>query len=67
MFEEFKGRRVEVQMGTAGSFTDRYKGQVIDISDSWIKIKTKKKIVAVNLALVGSIAIAASYEQVSPK
>ena len=67
MFEELKGRRVEIQMGTVSTFTDSHKGIVTDISESWIKIKTKNKIVSINLAMIGSIAVDVNYEQVAPK
>lgn len=44
MFEELKGKEVTVQMGSASFVTDRLKGTVMVVSDSWIKIQTKKKI-----------------------
>lgn len=44
MFEELKGKEVTVQMGSASFVADRLKGTVMVVSDSWIKIQTKKKI-----------------------
>ena len=56
MFEELKGKEVLIQMGTASAVTDRHKGKIVDVGESWIKIQSKKKIVYINLAKVGSIA-----------
>ena len=55
MFEELKGKEVVIQMGSASIVTDRLKGKVIDVGESWIKIQRKKKIVQINLAMVGTI------------
>ena len=55
MFEELKGKEVLIQMGSASMVTDRHKGTVIKIGESWLKIQTKKKMVYINLGMVGSI------------
>ena len=67
MLEHLKGRRVEIQMGTTSIFTDSHKGIVANVGESWIEIKTKSKIVFINLAMIGSITIDGNYEQVEPK
>ena len=67
MLEELKGRRVEIQMGSTSIFTDKHKGMVTNVGESWIEIKTKDKITSINLAMVGSISVDANYKQVDPK
>lgn len=47
---KFKGKEVSIQMGSASIVTDRLKGKVLDIGESWIKIQTQKKIEYINLA-----------------
>ncbi len=56
MLEELKGKEVSLQMGSASIVTDRLKGKVLDIGESWIKIQTKKKIEYINWAMVGRIS-----------
>jgi Domain of unknown function (DUF6897) len=56
MLEGLKGKEVLIQIGTASSFTDRHKGTVIKIGDSWLQIKTKKKMVYINIEKIGSIS-----------
>ncbi len=55
MLEELKGKEVTIQLGTATGFSDRLKGRVLDIGESWIKIQTSKKIQYVNLEKIGRI------------
>lgn len=53
MFEELKGKEVLIQMGSTGVVTDRHKGTVVKIGESWLKIQTKKKMVYINWAWSG--------------
>ena len=55
MFDELKGKEVLIQMGSASIVTDRLKGKIIEVGESWIKIQRKKKAVYINLVMVGSI------------
>ncbi len=41
MLQELKGKTVSIAMGTT-DFSYVLKGEVIEIKDSWLKLKTKK-------------------------
>lgn len=56
MLEELRGKEVFIQMGSASIVTDSFKGKVLDVGETWIKLQTKKKIEYINLAMVGRIS-----------
>jgi len=54
MLEGLKGKEVSIQMG--GIFAENWQGKALEVGETWIKLQTKKKIVCINLAMIGSIS-----------
>lgn len=55
MLEALEGKDIVITIGS-GSFTqDVRKGKALKVSDNWIKIQAKDKVVYINLENVSSI------------
>jgi hypothetical protein len=57
MLKELLNKEVIVHMGILSSFTDYIKGNIIEMSDDWIKLKTKKSIEFININKIARIAL----------
>jgi DNA-binding XRE family transcriptional regulator len=51
MLQELVGKTIEVQILVFSDFTDKVRGDLLRVSDSWLEVKTKKRTEYVNVAL----------------
>lgn len=56
MLKEVLGKNVVVAIGTT-DFSNVIKGEVIDISDEWLKVQTKKSIEFIRVKSVIKISV----------
>lgn len=58
MFQELLGKNVQIHLNSyIGVKIDSFKGGIVEVSEHWIKIRTKKTTELVNLASVRYITI----------
>lgn len=57
MLKELIGRTVTVHLGTASGFTDALKGEVLEVSDTWLKLQTRKTIQLIQIEKIGRISV----------
>lgn len=55
MMQELVGKTIEVQILVVSDFTDKIRGELLRASDSWLEIKTKKRIEYVNTTLIKKV------------
>lgn len=56
MLKEVQGKNVVIALGTT-DFSNVIKGEVLDVSDNWIKIQTKKTIEFVRVEAIIKISV----------
>lgn len=56
MLQELLGKTVTIYLGVFSGFTDSFKGEVVEIKDSWIKLRTKKTIELINVEKITRIS-----------
>lgn len=56
MLKEVQGKNVVIALGTT-DFSNVVKGEVLDVSDNWIKIQTKKTIEFVRVEAIIKISV----------
>jgi hypothetical protein len=49
MLQELLGKTVTIYLGVVSSFSDRVKGEVIEVKESWLKVQTKRDIELINV------------------
>ena len=57
MLEELIGKTVTIHLGALHGITDDVKGEVIEIKESWLKLRTKKKTELINLEMIRRISM----------
>ena len=57
MLKELIRQTVTVHLGTASGFTDALKGEVMEVSDTWLKLQTRKKVNLIQIEKIGWIAV----------
>jgi hypothetical protein len=57
MLQEFLGKTVTIYLGVVSSFTDAIKGEVVDIKDSWLKLRTRRNIELINIDKISRITV----------
>ena len=60
MLQDLQNKRVKVYLGVVPGWTDIIKGEVIAISDSWLKVQTKKTIELVNQGSIKRVTMLSS-------
>ncbi len=60
MLQNLQSKKVKVYLGVVPGWTDCIKGEVIAISDSWIKIQTKKTVELINQNTVKRVTVLSS-------
>ncbi len=56
MLKEVQGKNVVIALGTT-DFSNVVKGEVIDVSDNWLKIQTKKTIEFIRVEAIIKISV----------
>tara|TARA_R110002050_G_scaffold12234_3_gene40331 strand:- start:1602 stop:1775 length:174 start_codon:yes stop_codon:yes gene_type:complete len=56
MFREVQGKSVVIALGTT-DFSHVVKGEVVNVSDSWLKIQTKKTIEFIRVDAIIKISV----------
>ena len=56
MLKELQGKNVVVALGTT-SFSNVVKGEVLDVSDGWLKIQTKKTLEFIRVDAIIKISV----------
>ncbi len=56
MLKEVQGKNVVIALGTT-DFSNVVKGEVLDVSDNWIKIQSKKTIEFVRVEAIIKISV----------
>jgi hypothetical protein len=56
MFREVQGKSVVIALGTT-DFSNVVKGEVVNVSDSWLKIQTKKTIEFIRVDAIIKISV----------
>lgn len=57
MLKELLNKDVTIHMGILSSFTDQFKGTILEIGDNWIKVKTKRATEYVNTDKIARIIL----------
>lgn len=57
MLKELIGQTVTVYLGTSSTFSDSLKGEVQEVSDTWLKLQTKKTIEFILIEKIGRISV----------
>ena len=52
MMQELVGKMIEIQILTVSDFTDKIRGELIQTSDQWLEVKTKKRVEYINTNLI---------------
>ncbi len=60
MLQDLQSKKVKVYLGVVPGWTDCIKREVIAISDSWIKIQTKKTVELINQNTVKRVTVLSS-------
>ena len=56
MLKEVQGKNVVIALGTT-DFSNVVKGEVLDVSDNWLKIQTKKTIEFIRVEAIIKISV----------
>lgn len=56
MLKEIQGKNVVIALGTT-NFSNVVKGEVLDVSDNWLKIQTKKTIEFIRVEAMVKISV----------
>jgi len=56
MLKEIKSKNVVIALGTT-DFSNVVKGEVLDVSDNWLKIQTKKTIEFIRVEAIIKISV----------
>ncbi len=56
MLKEVQGKNVVIALGTT-NFSNVVKGEVLDVSDNWLKIQTKKTIEFIRVEAMVKISV----------
>ena len=59
MLQELQGKKVSIALGTT-EFNVTLRGEVIQIEDSWLKLKTKKKVEYIRIDAIVRIVVSSS-------
>lgn len=57
MLNEINGKNVVIHLGVVAGITDAVKGNVVEVSEAWLKIKTNRNLQLVSLSMVRRIEI----------
>lgn len=60
MLQDLQSKKVKVYLGVVQGWTDFIKGEVVAISDSWIKVQTKKTVELINQDTVKRVTVLSS-------
>jgi hypothetical protein len=57
MLQEIQGKRVTIYLNLSGLGDSVAKGEVIEINDSWLKLKGKKAVELVQISVIKRITV----------
>ena len=56
MLKEIQGKKIVISLGTT-DFSHVVKGEVLDISDTWVKVQTKKTLELIKVDAIVKISV----------
>jgi hypothetical protein len=56
MLKEIRGKNVVISVGTT-DFSNVVKGEVLDLTDTWLKLKTKKTLEFIQIAAIIKVSV----------
>jgi len=57
MLQEIQGKKVTIYLNLSGLGDSAVKGEVIEINDSWLKLKGKKEVELVKVSAIKRITV----------
>ena len=57
MLQEIQGKKVTIYLNLSGLGDSSVKGEVIEINDSWLKLKGKKAVELVQVSVIKRITV----------